>query len=108
MTSLSLFLAFCSDGGLYWAFIEEMNYRWTTIQVIQSLVEILDVERPVWRKTHVLMHDNCPAFVAAESKKVLTHLNIPCLLTSSSSFQALVVEGCFEALKATKIQEKHQ
>ena len=86
VNSLSLLLAVCSDGGLYWAFIEGMNNRSTTIQVIQSLVEILDVERPGWRKTHVLMHDNCPAFVAAESKKVLTHLKIPCLLTSPASF----------------------
>jgi hypothetical protein len=46
------------------------------------------------------MHENCPGFVANETIKVLTHLNIPTMLTSPASFQGLNVEGCFEVLKA--------
>ena len=48
----------------------------------------------------MLMHDNCPSFVAKETKDVLAHLNVPCMLTSPGSFQASVVEGCFQVMKS--------
>jgi len=61
------------------------------------------------------MHDNCPGFVSDDFKKVLTSLNVPGYLTSPASFPALVVGGCFAALKAYSFNsslkdnyEKHQ
>ena len=70
-------------------------------EVLRSLVERLDDERPGWRHTHVFIHDNCPAFATEEVNKLLAHLNVPCLMTAPASFQGLVVEGCFQVLKGT-------
>ena len=70
------------------------------IPVINMLAQMLDLERPGWRNSHILLHDNFHSFVASETKKVLTHLNILTMLISPVSFQGLVVEGCFEVLKA--------
>ncbi len=77
------------------------------VKVIEMLVNTLDIERPTWRNNHILMHDNCPGFVAEDSKKVLSHLNVPCILTSPASFLALPVEGIFAALKAKNFNNAH-
>lgn len=65
------------------------------IDAVIKLADQLDLEKPGWRKTHILMHDNCPSFVTKECSTILSHLNIPTMLTSLASFQALVVEGLF-------------
>lgn len=80
--NLTLFFAACSDGSLFWIFMEGNNNRWTMIQVIVELAELLDREIPGWRLTHVLVHDICPGFASQECKRVVQHLSIPTLLTS--------------------------
>ena len=55
---------------------------------------------------YLLVHDNCPSFTAEECRLVVGHLNLPCMFTNPASFQGLMVEGCFMALKSNYLTEE--
>jgi hypothetical protein len=90
-----MFLAVTSDGSLFWQFLEGNNNRYTTIDVLLTLIKHLDATRPGWRHNHILIHDNCPSFASHDVQAVLSHFNVPCLFTAPASFKALPVEGIF-------------
>ena len=95
INSLMIFLATFSDGRLYWQFLEGTNNRFTTIEALRRLMYSLDRDSKTWKQECILIHDNCPSFIAKDTKSVLKHLNCPTMLCAPASFSAILVEGIF-------------
>ena len=62
----------------------------------------MDDYDPEWRKTNVIMMDNCQKHTSKHTKRVIRKLKLPTLFSAPASFICLPVEGFFAAIKKHK------
>ena len=69
-----MIVALDSNGFIFYSLLQTNNNSTVMGMFVRQLVKKLNTERPGWRKTHVIMHDNAPYFKSRETLQLLEEL----------------------------------
>ena len=69
-----MIVALDTNGSVLYSLLQTNNNSNVMGMFLRQLVKKLNTDRPGWRKTHVLMHDNAPYFKSRETLQLLAEL----------------------------------
>ena len=92
--------AMSSAGDIFFQFLQGNNNSGSVQAFLIGLERYLSKHRPGWRKSHVLLLDNCSSHKTEQTLRVLAYLKMPVIFSAPAYFLAIPIEGLFGALKA--------
>ena len=94
-----MIVALDTDGDIFYSLTQVNTDTKVKNLFLTKLCETLDLDRPDWRETTVMMMDNAPYNKSEDAIKHIESLNIPMVFTGPYSFDASPVELFFSYLK---------
>ena len=104
---ISMIAALDTNGQVFYSLIQANNNSEVMEVFFIHLVQVLDQQRPGWRKNHVIMMDNAPYHKSNDTLRLLENLRIPIIFTGPHSYDASPVELLFAAFKSEDINTRH-
>ncbi len=92
-------LAVSSDGDRYFQFLRGTNNEASVSAFFFELASYLDITKPDWRDSHVLLLDNCSSHKTKITRTVLRNLGFKVMFSAPASFLSAPVEMLFGAVK---------
>ncbi len=81
------------------------NNEATVASFLHSLCKELDNDFPDWKRTHVLMLDNCTSHKTKLVKNVMEAAGFTVIFTAPASYLVAPVEGIFALIKSLNLDQ---
>jgi len=96
---ISMVLAFDNHGNAYFSLSDSNTNSATFSLFMKHLADILDIDRPGWRETTIILLDNATYHKSTSTLEVLEKLELPIMYSGPYSFSIAACELFFSRLK---------
>ena len=104
---ISMVAGLDTQGEVFFSLLQANSNSEIMMVFFHHLILTLDVRRPGWRRTHIIMLDNAPYHKSAKMLTFLSDRKVPVIFTGAHSYDASPCELLFAAFKASDINPRH-